>query len=132
MVVKTVLNDRKGHVKEHFWDKQNHMVRSREYTGRGDPDQPTTEITNRPVNKLRDSDPEFFETLYQWNQDSLQKRVIYPNGNIIEYVYASDLDPNAPPRLRRNLLTFRRLPGTHAPAGNQAVIEASFEYHPIP
>jgi len=129
-VMRTIINDRNGNVKEYFWEADNRMVRSRDYTGRADPNQPTSALGNRPTGKLRSDDPDFFETLYEWNSDSLQRRVIHPNGNITEYVYESDLDSTAPPRTRRNLRILRRLPGTHTPVGDQNVIEELYEYDP--
>ena len=129
-VAKTIVNDRAGNVKEYVFDHRNLEVSMREYTGRADPGLPTTETDNRPTGQLRLSDPPFFETSREWNDDALPTRVIHPNGNITEYVYESDLDPAAPPRIRANLRTLRRLPGTHTPAGDQAVIEEQFEYHP--
>ena len=53
-----------------------------------------------------------------------------PNGNITEYVYEADINPSALPRKRADLRTVRRRPGSHTPAGDQAVIETSFEYDP--
>ena len=127
-VMKTILNDRVGNVKEYFWDIRNRCVIHRDYTGRAARDSPTTELSNRPTNKLRPDDPDFFERRFEWNQDSLKKREVYPNGNITEYIYESDLDPSAPSRLRGNLREIRRLPGTHTPVGDQEVIEEKFEY----
>ncbi|MCZ6680015.1 MAG: DUF6531 domain-containing protein, partial [Candidatus Poribacteria bacterium] len=129
-VMKTIVNDRNGNVKEYFYDSQNHMVRMREYTGRADPKQPTNALSNRPTGKLRPEDSDFFETIYEWNTDSLQKRIIYPNGNVYEYVYESDLNPKAPPRTRSNLRVFRQLPGIHQPAGDQDALEQFYEYDP--
>jgi len=129
--LQVILNDRNGNVKEHFYDSRNRMVRVREFTGRANKVQPTTQRNNRPNNKLRTSDPDFFETIYQYNDDSLQKRVIHPNGNITEYVYEGDLNPNVPPHSRGNLRIIRNLPGSHSPIGDQQVIEEKFEYDPI-
>jgi len=127
-VMKTIINDRVGNVKEYVFDSRNRVVRKREYTGRANPALPTTDLTNRLTGKLRPTDPDFFETRYEWNEDSLQTRVIHPNGNIIENVYESALKPDAPPRTRGNLRIVRHLPGTHTPAGDQAVIEELYEY----
>jgi len=127
-VMRTILNDRNGNVKEYFYDAQNHMVRKREYTGRANPTAPTTALVNRPADKLRATDPDYFETRYEWNEDSLEKRVIHPNGNILEYVYESDLNPNAAPRTRANLRILRQLPGTHQPAGDQVFTEERYDY----
>jgi RHS repeat-associated protein len=126
--MKTILNDRNGNVKEYVFDHRNRAIGKREYTGRADPDKPTTQTTNRPAAKLRPDDPDFFETLYEWNADSLMTRVLHPNGNVTEYVYESDLDPGAPPVTRGNLRIMRRLPGPLA--GDQTSIEERFEYDP--
>ena len=91
----------------------------------------TTESGNRPTGKLRPKDPDFFETRQEWNEDSLLTRVVHPNGNIHEYVYESELNPGAPARTRSNMRIARRLPSSHAPAGDQTVIQKSFEYHPV-
>lgn len=125
---KTMIRDRNGNLKEYFYDGHNRAVRTREYTGRARTDEPVTETTNRPVDPLRPGDPEYFETISEYTEDSLQRRVIHANGNITEYVYESDLNPSAPPRSRGNLRIERHLPGSHMPAGDQAVIENRFEY----
>lgn len=129
-VTKTIANDRNGNVREYFYDSRNRMVRKREYSGTADPRQPTTEIANRPVRPLRPGDPPYFETRYEWNEDSLQRRIVLPNGNATEYVYESDLDPGASPRTRGNLRILRQVPGSHTPAGDQASIEERYEYDP--
>ena len=54
--------------------------------------------------------------------------MIHPNGNITEYIYESDLNPNAPARTRGNVRVVRHLPGTHQPAGDQQVIEEKYDY----
>lgn len=127
-LLKVILNDREGHVKEYFYDIYNRGVISREYTGRADPTRPTTETSNRPRGKLRPSDPDFFETRYEYNRDGMLMRTIYPNGNITENVYEADLNPEAPSRSRGNLRISRRFPGSHIPAGDQARIEEFYEY----
>ncbi len=129
-VTKTIANDRNGNVREYFYDSRNRMVRKREYSGRADPRQATTEIANRPVRRLRPGDPPYFETRYDWNEDSLQRRIVPPNGNATEYVYESDLNPGASPRTRGNLRILRQVPGAHLPAGEQASIEERYEYDP--
>ena len=52
-VVKCIENDAVGNVTECFYDSENRCVRKFFYTGRANPDQPTTETQNRPVGKLR-------------------------------------------------------------------------------
>ncbi|MEM7392944.1 MAG: hypothetical protein AAF492_11420, partial [Verrucomicrobiota bacterium] len=127
-VTKTIVNDRVGNVEEFFFDVGNRLVRHREYTGRANSALPTTESVNRPAGKLRPGDPDFFETRFAWNADSLLTRETSPNGNITEYVYESDLNGAASPRERLNLRIKRRLPGAHSPAGDQAVIVEQFDY----
>ena len=127
-VVRAILNDRLGHVQEYFYNANNQCTIEREYTGTADPARPTTATDNRPGGKLRPTDPQYFETRYMWNDDSMKTRVVHPNGNITEYVYESDLDPTAPARTRGNIRKIRHLPGTHLPAGDQAVIEEEYEY----
>ncbi|MEM7002647.1 MAG: DUF6531 domain-containing protein, partial [Pseudomonadota bacterium] len=71
---KTIVNDRMGNVTEYFFDAGNRLVRSREFTGRANAAQPTTELSNRPKDRLRASDPKFFETVQEFNSDSLMTR----------------------------------------------------------
>ena len=115
-------------MREYFFDRLNRCTIQREYTGRADPTLPTTETANRPKNKLRPGDPEFFQTRYEYNADSQRTRITHPNGNITENVYEADLNPVAAPRSRGNLRIVRQLPVTHLPRGDQAVIEEFFEY----
>lgn len=123
---KTILSDRAGHVSEVFFDPKNREVMRREFTGLADPTLPTTETDNRPTGKLRPDDPDYFETRYQFNADALTKKVTYPNGNIVEYIYESDLIPAADARVRGNLREVHRLPG---PLGaDQTQIDEYFEY----
>ncbi len=125
---KTIVNDRNGNVGEYFYDERNRLIALREFTGRANPAVPTGQLVNRPVGKLRASDPEFFETRYSWNDDSQPIQVTHPNGNITQYIYESDLNPLASIRNRGNLRIVRRLPGSHVPTGDQPVIEEQFEY----
>jgi len=127
-VLKVIVNDRVGNVKEYFYDVRNRGILAREYTGRANPQQPTTETANRPIGKLRPTDPSFFETRYEYNFDARRARLIHPNGNVTEFVYDRESKPTASPRSRGNLRILRRLPGTHAPVGDQALIEEFFEY----
>jgi RHS repeat-associated protein len=126
--MKTIVRDRVGNVTEYFFERGNRVVIRRQYSGRADPDKPTTETANRPKNKLRPDDPDSFETQYEWSDDSLLKREIHPNGNITEYVHESDLNPDAPPRSRGNLRIVRRLAGHLAPVSDQDTIEERYEY----
>jgi len=127
-IIKIILNDRVGNVSEHFYDVGNRLVLLREYTGRADPTQPTTDGTNRPVNRLRTSDPPYFETRTTYNADFKPTRIVHPNGNITEMVYEGDLTNNVPVRSRGNLRLVRRLSGTHTPVGDQPALIEQFEY----
>jgi len=127
-VLKAILNDRNGHVKEYFYNPLSQCTVERVYTGTAHANQPSTESANRPAGKLRASDPDYFETKYEWNVDSLKKREIHPNGNVTEWVYESDLDPGAPARTRGNIREIHHLPGTHLPVGDQTSIVERFEY----
>ena len=130
-ITKTIANDRNGNVTEYFWDSRNRLVLTHEYTGRADPVNPSTELSNRPATKLRSQDPEKFVTQYEFNDDSLLTRKIMPNGNITEYVYESDINVNASLQSRNNIRIKRTLAGSHVPVGDQSFIQEFFEYHPV-
>lgn len=121
--IKVILNDRVGNVKELSYDAGNRGVIAREYTGRADPDLPTTEVDNRPMDQLRPDDPPFFETRYEYNQDSLRTRIVHPNQN--EEIFIYDVD-NPDRRSQGNLLQHCWLPGPLM--GDQVQICESFEY----
>jgi YD repeat-containing protein len=123
---KTIVNDRVGNMGEYFYDAGNRLVLTRAYTGRADPAQPTTEAANLAINPLRNNDPAFFETLWEYNADSLVTRVTQPNGNVTEHEYETNFDPNAARRSRGNLRVRRQLPGPLG--GDQAVLLEQFEY----
>ncbi len=127
-VMKTLVNDRVGNVTEYEFDIRNRLVRMREFTGRGNPDQPTTVGSNRPTGKLRPGDPAFFETRYEWNNDSNLTQAFYPNGNITQYVYELELNPDVHRRGRCNPREIHHLPGTHTPVGDQPAIVELMEY----
>ncbi|MCK4659818.1 MAG: DUF4347 domain-containing protein [Phycisphaerae bacterium] len=126
---KVIVNNRKGFVKEIYYDERNRLVIRRDYTGTApDPAAPTTTTSNRPVNKLRPDDPDYFEKRFEYNQDSRLTRIEYPNGNVSEFVHELDLDPNAPRRYRANLREVRHWPGPLG--GDQEVIIEQYEYEP--
>jgi RHS repeat-associated protein len=128
VLMRAILQDREGFVHEYFFDQGNRVVRQRDFTGRANRDLATTANGNRPAGKVRAGDPEFFETINEWTEDSLLRRTIHPNGNITERVYEADLNPRASQRTRGNVRVVRRLPGAHVPAGDQTAIEERFEY----
>ncbi len=127
-VIRAILNDRNGNVRETYYDSRNRMTRLIEFTGRADADQVTTPTMNRPSRKLRSSDPAFFVTSYEWNADAQMTRIVFPNGNEKRLIYESDLNPAASPRARGNLRQVIWSPGSHEPVGDQEVIIQRFEY----
>ncbi|MCH6258917.1 DUF6531 domain-containing protein [Puniceicoccaceae bacterium K14] len=126
--LRVIENDHVGHVREYFFDVGNRLVLKREYTGTADAASVTTDTSNRPTGKLRADDPDYFETRTEYNSDYLPTRTIYPNGNVIENVYAADLDPTLDARFRGNILQRIQSPGTHLPAGDQESLVETFEY----
>lgn len=119
-VLMAILNDRVGNVSELFYDAAGRCVREREYTGRAINGLPTTASSNRPANKLRADDPDWFETLYERDADALVTRIVHPAGNVTRFVRESALDALAPARARGNVRELRRENGTHPLAADQA------------
>ncbi len=125
-VTLAIVNDRVGNVEEHYFDERHRCVMIREYTGRADPDQPTTPSTNLPQNPLRPTDPPFYETRFSYNADSLLTLILDPNGNEEQFFYdVANPDPSS----RGNLLQHCVLPGPLG--GDQGVICEAFEYDPL-
>jgi RHS repeat-associated protein len=123
-----IVNDRVGNVQEFSFDQQDRCAAVREYSGRADPDLPTSRTSNRPLGPVRPSDPAYFETRLTYNADSLVTRIVHPNGNLTRQVHEFELDPNAPWASRGNLRERHQWPGSHTPAGDQTVLREFFEY----
>ncbi len=122
-VMRVIINDREGHVKEFFYDANNNGVMQREYTGVADADLLTTAVDNRPVGKVRVSDPDFFESRFEFDADGLTTRIIHPNLNEDIFIY-DGVNPDR--RAQANVVTHTRVAG---PAGgDQPTITESFEY----
>jgi RHS repeat-associated protein len=81
-----IENDRKGYVTESYYNKQGNELLTRHYTGSAVSGF-TTLSENRPIEALRNSDPAYFETRYEYNEDGLLKKIVHPEGNqeILEY-----------------------------------------------
>ncbi len=127
---RTIINNRRGHVKELFYNSSHQLVATREYTGTApDATIQTTDAANRPTGKLRSADPDFYETLYFWNVDSWLTKKIMPNGNQVEFEYELDLNPSATRLERGNLREKTRTAGTHTPQGDQTKITEKYEYN---
>ena len=56
---------------------------------------PTTETENRPAGKLRATDPDWFETQWAWNPDSLCTLEVRPDGGRTELVHQRAQDYNS-------------------------------------
>ncbi len=93
--VQAIVNDYVGNVTEYLCDSRQRCVSEREYTGRANPALPTTATENRPTGKLRADDPDYFETRWEWNADSLCTLVISPDGSRTEVVYQEALNQNS-------------------------------------
>ena len=121
---KTIDNNRMGQVIELFYDDKNRLVMRRDYTGLApDPSFPTTDTTNRPGAKLRASDPDYFETRYEYDNNSRKTKIIHPNLNVERFEY--DVT-NPDRRFHGNLLEHIWEPGPLL--GDQATITESFTY----
>ena len=108
-VTQVFVNDYLGNVTEYFCDSRQRCVRELQFTGRAAPGVPTTATENRPTNKLRLEDPDFFETRWAWNSDSLCTKEILPSGLTTCYVYERDCDSSANARLKGNLRVMREI-----------------------
>jgi YD repeat-containing protein len=126
---KVTMNDPVGNVSETLYDSKNRPVSIKELTGRATPGIPVTAVGNQPTNKLRASDPAFFETTLAYNLDSQVTQITYPRGNRVTMTYASDLSIAAPVRERGNLRQVTQTPAPGVPS-DQAQITEKFEYLP--
>jgi len=106
--MKIIVNDRVGNVSELSYDARQRLLLLRELTGRAVAGLHVSETTNRPVNKLRAGDPDFFETRFEWNNDSLCTRVVHPRGNETHCLYEREFDPAAAARKKGDLRLLRQ------------------------
>lgn len=127
-VERVIVNDRVGNVSEYFYDGYHRLVMQRDYTGRANPDVTTTDVSNRPTSKLRATDPDYYETRYEYNADAMVTSILDPNGNQVVNQYELDINPAAPRRSRGNLRATTRIAGPLG--GDQTQIGASFAYEP--
>ncbi len=127
--IKAILNDRVGNVKEFFYDAFNRNVVTREYTGRADPDLPTTDSANRPTGRLRPGlppvgDPDYFERRYEYNIDSRRTKTVDANGNVIISIFD---ETNTSRRSQGNMTQTCRQPNALL-GGDQVEICEYFDY----
>jgi len=94
-VMRCVLNDPVGDVMECFYDARNRCVTERDFTGRAVPGMAVTDVDNRPAGKLRSSDPDYYETRWTWDNDSLCTSVVWPGGNSQVMVYERTFNQNS-------------------------------------
>ena len=93
--MKIIVNDCVGNVNERLYDARLRELQTREFTGRAIRGLHVSDTTNRPTGKLRVDDPDYFETRYEWNADSLCTRVTHPRGNSTEMVYQRAFNQNS-------------------------------------
>jgi phage tail-like protein len=101
-VMKTICNDPVGNVTIDWSDSLNRGVIHRDLAARAVPGAVIGE-NNLPTAKLRDTDPDYWETRCTWNLDSLCTRVVWPAGNSDECVYERDLNPACSPRHKADI-----------------------------
>jgi YD repeat-containing protein len=126
---KVTMNDPVGNVSETLYDSKNRPVSIKELTGRATPGIPVTAVGNQPTNKLRASDPAFFETTVSYNLDSQVTQIAEPRGNNMTMTYASDLSRATPVRERGNLRQVTQTPAPGVPSDQDQITE-KFEYLP--
>jgi YD repeat-containing protein len=93
--IQAIVNDYVGNVTEYLFDSRHRCVSVREFTGRANPALPTTATENRPTGKLRAADPDYFETRWEWNADSLCTRELRPDGGSTEISHQRAQDHNS-------------------------------------
>ena len=107
-VMKTIRNDPVGNVTIDWFDSLNRNIIHRDLAARAVPGTTLTE-SNLPTVKLRDSDPDFWETRCTWNLDSLCTRVQWPEGNSDECVYERDFHPDCSARHKADIRVLREV-----------------------
>lgn len=96
-------NDELGRVCEAIFDRQHRVVSFRQYTGFATPDSFVTSSSNRPSGKLRSTDPDFYETHFEYNADHALTRCVLPDGSELITTFERDLNPSADLRERGNV-----------------------------
>ena len=107
--VRCIVNDPVGDVTEALCDARGRCVRMEEFTGRATPGVPVTATVNRPVGRLRASDPASYVTRMSWNNDSLCTAESYPGGEQLRCIYESDFDKTTHARKRADCRVVREI-----------------------
>ncbi|MDB6034872.1 MAG: wapA, partial [Verrucomicrobiales bacterium] len=128
--LKTIMNDPVGNVTEMWFNSRNNKIIHRDLAARSIPGFPVTDTQNRPTARLRETDPDFWETRYEWNSDSLCTRITRPAGNTVQFTFESALNQNAPVRHRADLRTRSRGCCADASGIPTQVLAERFEYDP--
>jgi YD repeat-containing protein len=134
-VVKCIANDPVGNVSEYFCDARGRCVIERDYTGRATPGLPVTDTLNRPTGKLRQTDPDFYETQCTWNNDSLCTSETAPGGQQVLCVYQSDFDHSTTARKRADCRVVHELAASAVDLNGDGVTDTServcrYDYDP--
>jgi YD repeat-containing protein len=123
---KTIVNDRVGNVRAHFYNPDPTMRLVEVFTGRANPTLPTTDSSNLPGPSLRATDPPKYTTIYEYNSEFEVTKITTPEGSVSETIYDS-LNPE--PRSRGNLVTKISNPGPRG--ATPALLVRSYLYDPI-
>jgi RHS repeat-associated protein len=110
-VFQTTVTDRNGNLTEYQFNRLGNTVRIREFSNR----------------QIRQDDPEFFETRYEFNNDGLLLKTIYPEGNSVENVYDSR---NIDRFQQGNVLSQISRPDAKR-GGDQEFLRSTTSYEPI-
>jgi len=110
-VFQNTVTDRNGNRTEYRFNQLGNIVRIREFMNRN----------------IREWDPEFFETRYEYNKEGELLRQINPEGNRVEYVYD---DQNTDRFQQGNLVSETRRPDSGR-GGDQTAIRITYSYEPI-
>jgi RHS repeat-associated protein len=107
----TVVHDRNGNQTEYTFNQLGNIVSIREFSNRD----------------VRSNDPEFFETLFEYNRDGELIRQISPLGNITE----NEFDSAHPDRLRHGHVVRTTLYPDAIRSGDQDRLDTTMTYEPI-
>ena len=110
-VGETEVVDRNGNHTVYQFNSLGNIVKVKEYTNRD----------------VRPSEPEFYETRYEYNAEGELIRQTYPEGNLVEYVY-DEANPN---RFQQGNLIAEVRRADPDRGGDQAVITTTYTYELI-